>query len=337
MLRERLNNKLKRYGYLFDKIVDKENLILAHKNASKGKQKYWEVKMINEDVDKYIDKLHDMLVSRSYYCSPYQSFKKIHRGKEREIFKIAYFPDRITQHAILQIVEPIWKASLITDTYQSIKGRGVHKCKEKIEKIVQQDGIQYCLQLDIKKYYPSIQNNLLKEVMRYKIKCPDTLELLDRIIDGHDGVPIGNYISQYMGNVFLNKLDHYIKEELRVKHYFRYCDDLLLLSNSKEGLWRFKEVIENWLNAHGLELKDSYRVFKITELNPVDALGYLIYPSRTRLRGNIAEGVKKSLHECDELALPSFLGWAMHADARPLIDNNVKKRKSNETYAATGQ
>lgn len=160
------------------------------------------------------------------------------KGKERVIHKLPYFPDRILHHAILQVVGDIWVKTFIKDTYQSIKGRGVHKCKNKIEKITKDKNIDklYCFKIDITKFYPSVDNNIMKRIIRKKIKCKDTLWLSDDIIDSSEGLPIGDYISQHLGNLYLSYFDHEMKEKYKCKWYFRYCDDIVILSEDKQYL-----------------------------------------------------------------------------------------------------
>ena len=114
---------MKRHGNLFDKIINKDNLRLAHKNSRKGKTHYKEVKTIDENIDKYIDQLHYMLKEGLYTVGEYKMFVKNDKGKLREIYKLDYWPDSVIHHAILQILEPIWKPMLIKHTYQSIKCR----------------------------------------------------------------------------------------------------------------------------------------------------------------------------------------------------------------------
>lgn len=215
---------MKRYNNLFEKIVDLDNIKLAHKNASKGKRHYSEVKMINAKPDFYTRLIRKMLIEGTYNTSEYKRKFKNDKGKMREIFVLPYYPDRIIHHAIMQVLEPIWKKTFIANTYQSIKGRGVHKCKKHLETILLDREITddiYCFKLDIEKFYPSINNEILKQILRRKIKCKPTLALLDNIIDSTEGVPIGNYISQFFGNPYLTYFDHFMKEVVGCKYYYR--------------------------------------------------------------------------------------------------------------------
>lgn len=307
---------MKRYGKLFDKITALDNIVLAHSNARKGKTKYKEVEEVDKDIIGYCKKIQAMLVAKSFVSSKYTMFVKHDKGKDREIFKLPYYPDRIIQHAIMQIVEPIWKKSLIVDTYQAIKGRGVHRCLKKVSKAVHVEGTSYCLQIDIKKYYPSIDNELLKNVIRKKIKCQDTLWILDTIIDGHAGVPIGNYISQYLGNLFISELDHLLKEEFKVTHYYRYCDDIIVLAKDKKVLHGALGVIAAWLQNSKLRLKENYQIYEITDKRPLDCLGYLVTPTKVYVRKRILHSMYKAVNTGNTSSLPSYYGWFKHCSHR---------------------
>jgi retron-type reverse transcriptase len=301
---------MKRHGNLWEKITDIENIKLAHKNARKGKTKYKAVQEIDEDIDRYANEIHQMLIAKTFTTSEYKMFIKKDRGKVREIYKLPYFPDRIIQHAIMQVVEPIWKRTLIADTYQSIKGRGVHKVLPKVVKAVQQDGVKYCLKMDIEKFYPSIAQDIMKQIVRRKIKCKDTLWLLDDIIDSSDkGLPIGNYISQYLGNLYLSKLDHTMKEDLQVKYYYRYCDDIVVLSNDKGVLHVLCKYAEDVLKELQVRLKKDYRVHPV-EVG-VDLLGYVVSKAKVQVRSNVKRSM---LTRYSAKSAPSYDGVLCHCD-----------------------
>ena len=122
----------------------------------------------------------------------------------------------------MNILEQIWVSVFTKDTYSCIKGRGIHGAMRNVKRAIKdRENARYCLKIDIRKFYPSIDHDVLKAIIRRKIKCKDTLALLDTIIDSTDGVPIGNYLSQYFANLMLAYFDHWIKEEKRVRYYFR--------------------------------------------------------------------------------------------------------------------
>ena len=313
---------MKRHGNLWHKIVDIENIKLAHKNARKGKTHYDEVQMVDADIEVYCLEIKRLLESKEYTTSEYTVFTKNDKGKDREIYKLPYFPDRIVQHALMQVVEPIWKGTLIADTYQSIKGRGIHKCLPKVKRAVQVDGMEYYLQMDVKKFYPSIDNEVLRSVVRHKIKCIDTLWLIDDIIYSSIGIPIGNYVSQYLGNLYLSRLDHLIKEVHGVRHYYRYCDDILVLSNSKEELHKLLLATKAELGRVNLRLKYNYQVSKTTE--GIDFLGYVVYTVKVLLRKSIKHRLVRFYSVKNS---PSYNGWLTHCNGRNLLIKITKEIK----------
>ena len=316
---------MKRINNIFEKIYDFENLKLAHANAQKNKKNYSEIKKVNENEDFYLKKLQNTLINKTFKNSKYKIFKKIDKGKERDIYKLPYFPDRILHHAILQILEPIWKKTLIKNTYQSIKGRGIHQAMRDVKKSINTlNGKRvYCLKMDIKKYYPSVNNEILKQVIRKKIKDNNVLWLLDEIINSTQGIPIGNYLSQYFGNLYLSGFDHWIKEEKRIKHYFRYCDDLIVLLDDKENLHLLLEEAEFFLSTKlKLELKSNYQVFPIGKRR-LDFLGFRFGEQDIFLRKSIAKSFKEKVLNIDKLENPfnsiaSYWGWFKCVDDKEL-------------------
>ena len=312
---------MKRIGNLYHLIYDIENIKLAHKNARKGKTHYSEVMEVDADIDYYCQQISDMLKDKTFVNSQYEIFTKNDKGKEREIYKLPYFPDRIVHHAILQILEPIWKKTFISTSYQSIKGRGVHKAKKDLEKAVSKaDKPVWYLQMDIKKFYPSINNDIMECIVSRKIKCKDTLWLLSVIIRSMKGLPIGNYISQYLGNLYLTYLDHYAKEVLKVKWYFRYCDDIVLFGYDKKELEKHKDVIITMLKEElNLEVKPNARINSL-DLG-LDFLGFVFKGSHTVLRKSIATNFKIAAKEFVKIkteasfnSVISYNGWMIVAD-----------------------
>lgn len=326
---------MKRINNLFASIIAKENLRLAHKNACRGKSRYREVKEINNDPETYINNLHAMLQNKTFVNSEYEIFERVCNGKLRVIYKLPYYPDRIVHHAILQILEPIWRKIFIRDTYQSIKGRGVHDAKKRIEKVIRKHKPIYCLKIDIEKFYPSVNNNILKKIVRKKIKCKDTLWLLDEIIDSVEGLPIGNYISQYFGNLYLAYFDHYVKEKHSVKHYYRYCDDIVLLHDNKAHLHQVLQAINQYISKEiGLNLKANYQVFPIAS-RPIDFLGYKFYLTHTLVRNSIkrnfirkARKFNKTQSEKTKRSITSLYGWIKHADGHNLLTKHLGNYES---------
>ena len=329
---------MKRFGYLYEKIYDLENLKLAHKNARKGKTHYREVKMVDKNPDEYLGKIHEMLKNKTYRNSKYKvMMRKMDNGKHREIYKLPYFPDRVIHHCIMQIVEPIWYKTLICDTYSSIKGRGIHRGVKSIKKALRdRENTKYCLKLDINKFYPSIDNGILKQIIMKKIKDKNLLWLLDEIIDSTKGIPIGNYLSQYFGNLYLSELDHHIKENIRCKNYFRYCDDVVILHNDKEFLHGLINHIHSYLtNTRNLKIKENWQIFPVDKRG-IDFLGYRFYHDYTLLRKSIKEKfirkvrkINKDWNKMDNSevinSIMSYYGWFKYANCKNLIMKYINK------------
>jgi len=318
---------MKRYGNLYEKIWDMDNIREAHRNAQRGKQHYREVKMVNADEGRYLAQIQAMLRDKTFRNSEYEVFIKIDSGKEREISKLPYFPDRIIHHCVMQILEPIWMKTFITDTYAALKGRGIHEGVRRLKLALRdRENTQYCLKLDVRKFYPSIDHDILKSIIRRKIKDPEVLWLLDEIIDSADGVPIGNYLSQYFGNLYLAYFDHWMKEEKHCRCYFRYCDDVVVLHSSKKFLHTlFRDV--------KLTIKGNYQIFPVDKRG-IDFLGYRFFHDYILLRKSIAQRFKAKILYIKQnwrrmrpisvvSGVMSYLGWLRHGNCMNLAKRHV--------------
>jgi hypothetical protein len=216
---------------------------------------------------------------------------------------------------------------LIRDTFQSITGRGTSDAADRVKALVRSERCpKYALKLDIQKYYPSVNNDLLKQMLRKKIKCPDTLWLIDDIIDSIKGLPIGNYTSQLFGNINLNGFDWWMKQTIKPDGYFRYCDDLLVFADSSKKLMMIKALIQIYLQPLNLTIKNNWLISNVRK-DGVDFVGYLFRPESTRLRKNISTNIKRlcqsmrftctgSLKELSSLM--AYKGWVKRASAKLL-------------------
>lgn len=328
---------MKRHGNLYPLICDMDNIRIAHENARKGKAHYSEVRMVDADPERYFEEIHRILTSRSFVNSPYKVFTRQCAHKTREIYKLPYFPDRIIHHCIVQVLEPIWMAGFIPDTLACIKGRGIHKGVKKIKRILRTDpaGTRYCLKMDVKQFYPTIDHGILKRILARKIKDPDVLWLLGCIIDSTEaGVPIGNYLSQYFGNIYLSTLDHWIKEVLGCRYYIRYCDDMVILGGDKAQLHHIRREIESYLQDRlNLALKPDWQVFPVA-VRGIDFLGYRFFPGYTLLRKSTALQFKRAMQKLKARwrrmqpvsvvsVVMSYYGWMKPANCRHLWNVHV--------------
>lgn len=336
---------MKRIGYLFEKVCDMDNLRMAEANAGTGKGSRQEVAKFRDNLEQNLADIRAQLVNRTYHTSQYTCFIK-HEPKERVIYKLPY-RDRVVQWAIMQVLVDIWTPIFTRDTYACIKGRGVHSLLQRLRKELRNDpdGTKYCYKIDIRKFYPSITHSILKEVVRQRIKDPALLWLLDDIIDSADGVPIGNYISQYFANLYLAELDHIVKEQWGVKYYYRYADDIVVLSDSKEFLHGIHTKMVQYLAEHRrLELKPNYQIFPV-EARGIDFIGYVTRHTYCRARKRnkkaLCKIVAKLRHkgltgEEIRLRVASRLGFIVHADSKHLI-NILGVKKLHEVKKTLGQ
>ena len=318
---------MKRINNLFERIYSIENLQLADSIARKGKSKQPGVILHDKNKEQNILKLHEVLKNKTYKTSQYTTFR-IFEPKERLIFRLPFYPDRITHHAIMNILEPLFISTFTTDTYSCIKGKGIHAAANAVKKALKETtGTRYCLKLDIKKFYPNIDHDILKVLLRRKIKDNDLLWLLDEIIDSTSGLPIGNYLSQYFANFYLTYFDHWIKEVKGVKYYFRYADDIVILSDSKEYLHELLSEIRLYMTEKlNLTIKDNYQVFPVTNRG-IDFVGYVFRHTHTLLRKSIKQNFARMLiKNKNDKSIASYKGWALHCNSKNLINKLLNEK-----------
>jgi len=310
---------MKRYGGLWDQVCSLENIVLAHRKAKRGKGHYKEVQMVEDDPERYFSKIKRMLEDRSYTVAPYRVMFRKEGRKVREIWKLPYYPDRIIHHCLMNVVEPIWKRELIRDTYAAIRGRGIHDGVRRIRKALDDDpdGTAYCLKMDVRKFYQNISPEVQKVAFRRKIKDHNVLWLLDCIADSAPGVPIGNYPSQPIGNLVLSPIDHWVKEVLGVRYYYRYCDDIVVFGADKVVLHAIRRDVDLALMNMGLTMKGNWQVFPV-DVRGIDFLGYRFFRDYTLVRKSIVQAFKRKYRRRSESSISAYNGWFCWADTHNL-------------------
>ncbi|OQX58232.1 MAG: hypothetical protein B5M52_05815 [Helicobacteraceae bacterium 4484_230] len=297
---------------LYEKIYDMDNLYAASKAAMKGKKRKGYVAKFWLNEDKELQKIHQELKSETYRFGTYKEFVINDNGVTRKI-SAAPFRDRVVHHAITRIIEPMFDAGFIYDSYANRKGKGTLKALQRARMYAHR--YSYVLQLDIKKYFPSIDHELLLIALKKKISCSKTLGLLEKLIahsnfqedaffyytndtlftpyERRKGLPLGNQTSQFFGNIYLNAFDHYVKEALQIKGYIRYVDDMLLFDNSDIVLKKIVSAIVKKLTAFRLKIHP----FKIKLLETKKGfvfLGHKVFPTHFRVTSKaIRRGRKK--------------------------------------------
>ena len=368
---------------LFNSICSMDNLYRAYQNAKSGKGWYKEVKQIEKRPFYYLAGLQYMLKNHLFKTSEYEIFILNEGKKKRDVYKLPFFPDRIAQWAILQVIEPFLVANMTADTYSAIPGKGIqpivndlrgyYKTKRVDGKkksvwvpsilLSDEENTRFCYKIDLHHYYQSINHEVLKQKFRKVFKDPELLWLLDEIadsintateedlielslsgeieVDPNTGIPIGNYMSQYSGNFYLSSFDHWVKEELHVKHYYRYMDDVVIFASSKEELHEIHRKVTAYTRDYlHLNIKGNYQIFP-TKVRGVDFVGYRFFGEYTLLRKSTAINFKRKMRACRKkmennipptysewCSFNSYKGWLGNCDSyrlskkyiEPLID-----------------
>lgn len=285
---------VKRYGNLWDKVITEENIRLSYEQAKLGKGRKHNIRKFNKNLDENLKRIREMLVKKTFHTAEY-STKTVFEPKKRTIYILPFDPDRIIQHAIMNVIIPIWESLFIEESYACREGKGMHKGSLKTMEYVREN--KYCLKCDISKFYPSINHEILKNIIRRKIKDKDILWLINDIINSYPGetnTPIGNFTSQWFGNLYMNEIDQYAKHELRIKCYLRYCDDFCFFHNDKKVLNEVAIKIRQFAQEK-LKLKLSKcDLFPVSR--GVDFLGYRHFPEYILLRKSTAKRAKRKIN-----------------------------------------
>ena len=248
---------MKRTGNLTNKISAHENLLLAFYKAKKGKEEKEEVIRYTRDLAQNLKKLSRQIESAQIETGHYHYFT-IFDPKERVICA-ASFPERVLHHAIMNICHEYFEKYLIFDTYATRINKGTYKALQKAEK--NQKKYSYYLKMDIRKYFDSIDHVQLLKLLNSKFKDKTLLQIFNKIISSYHtedgkGLPIGNLTSQYFANMYLGRLDHFIKHSLRLKGYVRYMDDFIVWYDNKDELEVDRICIKSFLESElNLNLK----------------------------------------------------------------------------------
>lgn len=334
---------VKRHNDLWKQFITYENFRLAFQKAIRGRRSNSHVRKIlgrirkgetreqfairrEKRIEKFLRHIIYMLETGQFTTSEYK-LRQIRDPKPRTLYILPLYPDRIIQHALMNILQPIWDKLLIHQSYACRLNKGQHKCSDKISECVKK--YKYCALTDISKFYPSIPHKKLYEIVQRKIKDKKLLALIKDIIDSIEGevnVPIGNLVSQHLGNIYLNELDQYVAKELHIKDSPRYMDNKAYFGNDKRELKIVLDKVEKFVKEK-LDLKLSQKeIVKCS--HGILFIGYRHFPGYILLKKRTAKRIKnrvKSLPK--ELArkritrlqytsvLGSYNGWAGHANA----------------------
>lgn len=325
---------MKRHGNLYEQVCSEDNMVLAWEKARKGKTNTYGVRLFEKDLENNMKQLRDELASGTYRTSEYSVFT-IYDPKEREIYRLP-FRDRIVHHAIMNVMEPIWTSIFIQHTYSCIKGRGIHAVLKALKRDLNDvENARYCLKMDVKKFYPSVDHEILKAIIRKKVKDNRLLNLLDLIIDSAPGVPIGNYLSQFFANLYLSYFDHWLKETKQVKYYYRYADDMVILAPDKPYLNKLLTEITFYLYIElNLQLNGNYQVFPVSSRG-IDFVGYKFYHTHILMRKTIKKRLCRKAAKLNKkdidaksyrMQIAPWLGWAKHCNSKHLLKKFLNEK-----------
>ena len=287
---------------LFDKILEMDNLESAFKQTQKGKGKYDADSMrFYSNLTYNLYELQERLRNDSYEFSDYINFN-VYEPKEREI-NAPHFEDKLVQLAINNVIKDLIQPKFIYDSYACIEEKGTHKCVERISYFLRKSSWQYgktatIIKIDIRKFFYSINRDILKTNLPKIIKCERTLNLIFKIIDSADiidtvGLPLGNTLSQICANIYMNMLDQYCKRVLQIKYYVRYADDIVIVVETKEKAEEVLNKINDFVE-NKLDLKTNVNKTKIFPIEQgVNTVGFKIYKTHRLLRDDSKKKIKR--------------------------------------------
>ncbi len=330
----------KKHDHLFGKIINLENVDNAYKKTQAARLKYkYSALKFSENVTANLDDLISRVESGRYVPGGYHSFY-VYEPKKRLIFAPC-FEDKIVQHMLNNILKDIYQPCFIYDSYACLENKGSHKAVDRISHFVRkarwESEDSYILKVDVSKFFYSIDRDVLKRIIRKKIKCEKTLRLLDALIDsspGEIGLPLGNLTSQLFANIYLNELDNYCKRVLKVKYYVRYADDIVILAKNKEEAVYLKEKIRIFA-SEVLRLSlhpEKTKVFPISQ--GVNAIGFKTWSTHRLLRNDCKKKVKRKIKampgliekgymtkEKGQQMLNSWVGHAKHGNSHNFMQS----------------
>lgn len=320
---------MRRDGYIIDEIVTRENMNASFNYVMRGRKRKTSRsgRYIMVHREEVISSIVNDILSGEYRVSGYNEYVISERGKMRKIQSIPLY-DRIALNAIMRIVEKHLQSRWINTTAASIKGRGMHYLHQRIIDDIKRDpsGTRFAYQIDITKFYESVDQDIMVDCIRHFFKDDRLVNILSMSVRFlPTGISIGKRDSQALGNLLLSYyVDHYIKDHCRVKYYYRYCDDMLVLAESYEKLTIISRILHKQVGMAGLQIKSNERFFDITK-RPIDFLGYVTYGHgkvsiRKRTKKRFARKWNMIMSKKRRVELiGSFYGIAKHGDCGNLF------------------
>jgi retron-type reverse transcriptase len=282
---------------MYKNIYDYENLLLSWKKTQRLKKYRDDVMQFRSRLDENLITIQNELIWKTYQVSEYKH--RIVTEPKKRLISALPLRDRVVQHALVNLIEPVIDKQFIFDSHACRTGHGVKLAVDRFIKFSKRN--RFCLKCDIKSYFFSINHDILKSLYRKKIDCPDTLWLVDTIIDStpNPGLPIGNLVSQLSANLYLHELDFYVKHIFGYHYYLRYMDDFVIFGDSREQLEQTKNLVRHFLQEK-LNLTLSESKSKVYETSRgVEFCGFRCYPGFAKIK---KETVKRNSRRIAVLA-----------------------------------
>lgn len=337
---------MKRIGFIYDKLLDKNKIRQAFYDVAKGKTKRHSIQNYENNLDKNVDFIYNKLKNKEYVFK--RGNKKIFKeyGKER-LITVPKFRDQVVQRLFLNEISPMLLKSMYKFSCGSIPGRGGLYAKKYLEPKIRKKRYRYALKLDIKKYFHNIDINILLEQLKHKVKDRHLIDLIYNLLvaganENGRGLPIGFYSSQWFSNFYLNGLDNYIKQDLKVKVYARYVDDMIILGNNKRELHKIKLKIEKYLTMFlKLELNNKWQVYNLRDKG-VDFVGFRMFYNKTLLRKRTLKLLKRNkriirsgyINVYRSRVFLNYVAWLKHIKSRLIrfYDKEIKLAQRYVSY-----
>jgi RNA-directed DNA polymerase len=326
---------------MFERVYDWDNLLLAYRRAARGKRGRRSVAAFEYRLEEHLIDLSGELQTGAYRPGPYYSFHI--QEPKRRLISAAPFRDRVVHHALCQVIEPLFEACFIRDSYANRAGKGTHRALDRCQHFARH--YRYVLQCDVRQFFPSIDHAILRRVLAGVIRDNDVMWLVDQILASGAGVlseeyemvwfrdddllaacrprglPIGNLTSQFWANCYMHSLDECVTRGLGCRAYLRYVDDFMLFADDKETLWRWREAVVERASALRLTIHPGAQPRPVAEGIPF--LGFVVFPERRRLkRRNVVQCRRRLNALCagyrsgriaPERVAASVRGWVNHA------------------------
>lgn len=335
---------MKRVGYLYDKMIDRENVRAAILKASKGKRNRRNVKPYVDNIEQTIDDILELLPN----WIPAEPVTSViydeHRKKYRTIAQPVFYPDQIIHHMYVRVMEPVYMHGMYDHSYGSIPKRGTHKAIKRVYKWLSTDpkNTKYCGEFDIKLFYAYIIHAQVASDTGNRIKDVMLFQLTIRILMGYHqisygrSVPIGFYTSQWFANFYLQELDHVIKERFGVKYYVRYMDNLWIFGPNKRAIHKVHECLVDYIAKMGLSFNNHWQVY-LVDSRPVNMLGYRIYRDRILLGKDNYKRVKRCIRRAQRLKNPTERDLASLVSYKGLVKHTTCNGLYKELISITRQ